>query len=587
MADLNARMILTLIDRISGPAGRARQAVAGIATEARGLGSLRAISGAATRLGTGFSRVGQVGRGVLGNLFGIAADFEQKMTDVGAIMGEATPDQMAELQARARQLGATTRFTAAQVAEGMFFMAQAGQNADQILTGIGPTLSLAAAGMMDLGKTSDFVTDILAANGKGAAETQRLVDILANAAASATTDVTGLAMGWRMLGGVAANAGVTLEQQAAVLAVLADNGIKASKAGRNFRGVFGALSRMSGPAQDALRRLGIKRSELTDLSDVSAVAERFRKALAGASESKGREALFAIFGRENTPAIQALIKDVEKLRKITASNADAIANEKQIGRAAQIAQDRIDTTKGRVLTLKSAYEEFAIAIANLKMPREFLDQLTDFVRNVTQWVKENPRLAAGLVKVAIAGTVMATVFGPMLTLFGGLLRTVVDLRLAAVLLSGSMGGVGTAAGVATTAVGKLSGAMGALLGGFAAGTILDQALGISDKIADAAAGIDRREDTKRRPPTAFLGEMTAEERQRIQAAQSEIQANRNASAVSAARMEVESINQAAIARRAPEGKIVVEVNGPGRVTGVQAQGLELEALSGLQGAAGG
>lgn len=88
----------------------------------------------------------------------IGSAFESSMSKVSALSG-ATGDDLAALESKARELGSSTTFSASQAADALGYMALAGWDTQAMLAGVGPVLSLAQAGELDLAAASDLVTD--------------------------------------------------------------------------------------------------------------------------------------------------------------------------------------------------------------------------------------------------------------------------------------------------------------------------------------------------------------------------------------------------------------------------------------------
>lgn len=126
----------------------------------------------------------------------IAADFEEGMSNVEALSG-AAGQEMAELTAKAKELGATTKYTALQSSEAMGYMAMAGWDAQQMMAGMSGVIDLAAASGEDLAMVSDIVTDNLTAFGLTAADTSHFADVLAVAATNSNTTLAEGAPGRR------------------------------------------------------------------------------------------------------------------------------------------------------------------------------------------------------------------------------------------------------------------------------------------------------------------------------------------------------------------------------------------------------
>ena len=82
-----------------------------------------------------------------------AADFDSEMSKVSAISG-ATGDDFDQLRAKAREMGAKTKFSASEAASAMEYMAMAGWKTSDMLNGIEGVMNLAAASGEDLATTS-------------------------------------------------------------------------------------------------------------------------------------------------------------------------------------------------------------------------------------------------------------------------------------------------------------------------------------------------------------------------------------------------------------------------------------------------
>ena len=116
------------------------------------------------------------------------ASFEQTMAGVAAVT-QATGDDFDAMSAKARELGATTSFSATEAAEGMRFLGQAGFDTEQIIAGIPSVLNLARAGMIDLGRASDIASDIGTAFRISAEDIGRVADVIAATASNSNTNI--------------------------------------------------------------------------------------------------------------------------------------------------------------------------------------------------------------------------------------------------------------------------------------------------------------------------------------------------------------------------------------------------------------
>ena len=167
----------------------------------------------------------------------IGSAFETSMSKVSALSG-ATGDDLAALEAKARELGSTTTFSASQAADALGYMALAGWDTQSMLAGVGPVLSLAQAGELDLAAASDLVTDYLSAFNMTAEDTGRMVDVLAYAQANANTTVDGLGQAFKNCAANCNAAGMDVETTSAAIAMMANQGLKGSEAGTALNAVM-------------------------------------------------------------------------------------------------------------------------------------------------------------------------------------------------------------------------------------------------------------------------------------------------------------------------------------------------------------
>ena len=146
-------------------------------------------------LGGGLKQVGSTLSLVSGPLIGVgaaavktAANFEAGMSEVKAITG-ATGKDFEALEAQAKELGRTTKFSATEAAEGMKYFGMAGYDTEKILAAMPSTLNLATASGTDLGLTCDIVSDAMSGMKMSAEETGRFTDIMAATVTGANTSV--------------------------------------------------------------------------------------------------------------------------------------------------------------------------------------------------------------------------------------------------------------------------------------------------------------------------------------------------------------------------------------------------------------
>ena len=183
-------------------------------------------------------------------------DFEAGMSKVAAISG-ATGDDLAALTEKAKEMGATTRFSALDSSSAFSYMAMAGWKTEQMLDGIAPVMNLAAASGEELALTSDIVTDALTAFGLKAQDAGMFADVLAAASSNSNTNVAMMGESFKYAATVAGAMGYSVQDVALALGLMANNGIKADMAGTALRNMINRMAKPTKESQMAMDRLGV------------------------------------------------------------------------------------------------------------------------------------------------------------------------------------------------------------------------------------------------------------------------------------------------------------------------------------------
>lgn len=194
--------------------------------------------------------------GAFAGIISTTADFEAQMSKVQAISG-ATAEEFDALEAKAREMGAATKFSATESGEAFEYMAMAGWKTEDMLNGIEGIMSLAAASGEELGTTSDIVTDALTAFGLSAKDSAHFADVLAAAATNSNTNVSMLGQSFKYAAAPAGALGYSVEDVTLALGLMANSGIKADMAGTSLRNLFQRMAKPTKESAMAMDRLGI------------------------------------------------------------------------------------------------------------------------------------------------------------------------------------------------------------------------------------------------------------------------------------------------------------------------------------------
>ncbi len=323
----------------------------------------------------------------------VSKEFEKSMSAVEAIAG-ATDDEMDALTEQAKELGATTIYTAQQSAEAMEYMAMAGWDAEEMLAGMPAMTTLAAAAGEDLAQVSDIVTDNLTAFGLKASDTAHFADVLASAAANSNTNISIMGETFKSSAAVAGALGYSIEDVAVMTGLMANAGVKGSRAGTALRNIFNGLLEGATLTAESFGEVeysvvntdGTMKSlmetidELRGYFDQMTEAEKVNNAsnLAG---MRGYNGLLAV--------LRASDEDFQSLY-------DSINN--CSGAAEEMASIKLDNLAGDVTLLESATEALQNSIGEEFNPElRALTQLgTELVNTANETVQLNPALVKGV-----------------------------------------------------------------------------------------------------------------------------------------------------------------------------------------------
>ena len=169
------------------------------------------------------------------------AEFDKGMSNVKAVSG-ATAEEFQEMRDAAIDWGEKTVYTATEASDALYYMGLAGWGANESIAALGPVLNLAAAGNLELGRTSDIVTDAMtalqiSAEGytNGVQNAEHFTNVLAATMANSNTDVDQLGEAFKYVAPLAGAAGIEAEDLSLALGLMANVGVKASQAGTGLR----------------------------------------------------------------------------------------------------------------------------------------------------------------------------------------------------------------------------------------------------------------------------------------------------------------------------------------------------------------
>ena len=310
-------------------------------------------------------------------------DFEAAMSQVQAVSG-ATAPELEQLTDKAKEMGATTKFTAEESATAFNYMAMAGWKTQDMLSGIEGILNLAAASGESLGTTSDIVTDALTAFGLQASDAGHFADVLAQASSNANTNVSMLGESFKYVAPVAGAMKYNVEDVSLALGLMANASVKGSMAGTSLKTALVNMASPTDKMATAMKKYGIS---LTDsdgkMKTLKGVMDNLRTSLGGLAEAEQTAAASRIFGKEAMAGMLSIInaseKDYNKLTKAV-NNAD--------GAAKNMSETMLDNLQGSITLLQSAVDGVKISTG---------ERLAPYVRGIADWMTEMmPEIESGL-----------------------------------------------------------------------------------------------------------------------------------------------------------------------------------------------
>lgn len=330
----------------------------------------------------------------------LGMEFDKTMARVGAV-SNATAEDLGRLRDKARELGASTVFSASQAAEGMTYLAMAGFKTDDMLKAMPGMLNLASAGQVDLASASDIAASMLNGFGLEASQINRVADTMVNTFANSSTDLQGLGETMKYVAPVAASMGVDLETVAAMAGKLGDNAIRGSQAGTAMRAVFTRLVAPATEGQKALYALGVSvkdaegnvRAMPDVLKDIGTALQKLPQAAQAAIKKD-------IFGQEAMSAAGILMNNA-----VDGTLQNFIEKVHEAGSAERVAIQQTNNLDGELASLNSAYEETQLILSEAVTPaiRKCTVWLTKGVGVVGSFAKKHETLLKVL--VAVGGSI--------------------------------------------------------------------------------------------------------------------------------------------------------------------------------------
>lgn len=295
-------------------------------------------------------------------------EFEQANANLAAILGK-TNDEISALTINAKQLGATTVWTAGQITELQTTLARRGIGQADILNMTEGISQLATATGIDLARAAEIAGSAMQSFGL---DSKQMGDIAATLGVSTTKSaltMEKLQTSLAYVAPAAKAAGFSMQETIAMLGVLADSGLPATTAGVAVRNILIDISKSSSKLATAIGH------PVHGLDELTEVLEDLKK-----RGGNGLEFVSSLVEKRVVPGFTTLMNNTAKMRDLRDSITD-VKDELQ-----DMAEKQINTLKGSTILLKSAWDGLMLSFSNSTGTiKAVTDNLTKLLNAYTAW----------------------------------------------------------------------------------------------------------------------------------------------------------------------------------------------------------
>ncbi|MFY4299456.1 phage tail tape measure protein, partial [Escherichia coli] len=466
------------ISETTAQLNRQRDALARVSAQQAKLNAVKQRYQAGKELAGNMASVGAAGVGIAaaGTMAGVKLlmpgyEFAQKNSELQAVLGVAKDSaEMTALRKQARQLGDNTAASADDAAGAQIIIAKAGGDVDAIQAATPVTLNMALANRRTMEENAALLMGMKSAFQLSNDKVAHIGDVLSMTMNKTAADFDGMSDALTYAAPVAKNAGVSIEETAAMVGGLHDAKITGSMAGTGSRAVLSRLQAPTGKAWDALKELGVKTSDskgntrpiFTILKEMQASFEKNRLGTAQQAEY-----MKTIFGEEASSAAAVLMTAAStgKLDKLTA------AFKASDGKTAELVNIMQDNLGGDFKEFQSAYEAVGTDLFDQQEGalRNLTQTATKYVLKLDGWIQKNKSLASTIGIIVGGALALTGVIGAI-----GLIAWPVITGINAIIAAaGAMGAIFTTVGSAVmTAIGAISWPVVAVVAAIVAGALL-------------------------------------------------------------------------------------------------------------------
>ncbi|HCA9583329.1 TPA: phage tail tape measure protein [Klebsiella pneumoniae] len=472
------RRLKTSISETTAQLNRQREALARVSALQAKLNAVKQRYQAGKEMAGKMAGAGAAGVGIAtaGTMAGVKLmvpgyDFSLKNSELQAVLGvgKQSPEMQA-LRKQARQLGDNTAASSDDAAAAQVIVAKSGADKDGILAQTPAILNMSLANKKTMEENATLLIGTKSAFGLADDKASHIADVISMAINKSQATFEGLSDSLTYVGPVAKDAGVSLEETAAMLGALHDAKITGSMAGTGGRAILSRLQAPTGQAYAAIKELGVKtmdskgntRPIFTILKEMQA---SFEKNKLGTGQRA--EYMKTIFGEEASSAASILMTAAAsgKLDNLTKLIKESDGKTEELVKVMQ------DNLGGDFKEFQSAYEAVGTDLYDQQEAslRKLTQTATQYVLKIDIWIQKNKGLAQTIGIIAGGALALIGIIGGI-----GLIAWPVVMGINAIIAAaGVMGTVFTVAGSAiATALGAITWPIVAVGAAIVAGALL-------------------------------------------------------------------------------------------------------------------
>lgn len=352
--------------------------------------------------------------GLGGLVIKTSSTFESAMSRVQAVSG-ASGGELQKLNKKAQELGATTAWSASEVADGMTEMAKAGWSASDIIDGMAGVLNAASASGEDLAQVSTIVADAITGFGLKAKDASRVADLLTQSANAGTIDITDLGESFKYISPIAKTMGFSIEDVTTAISAMSMSGIKGSQAGTSLRTMMARMVKPTDDVKKAMDELGIKLTNSDgSFKSLNTIVAEMRGSFNGMTDEQKTYYATVLAGQDGMSGLLSLLS-------MTQGEYDKISESMKncSGVAEDTAKTMLDNFGGQLTILKSSLEGVAIQFGEVLLP---------YFKNFVTWVQQAVSRLQSMTKEQkeqiVKWVAFAAAIGPTLLIFDKLTSTI-------------------------------------------------------------------------------------------------------------------------------------------------------------------